>query len=359
MAARRCTWIGLIVGLVAAALGPPAGIAVQVAAAAAPVPVVFDTDMDFDDAAALAYLSQEHKRGRIQPRAVTVTNSGVGLPGLAIRNARCLLSRFGLSHVPVADGSPTAVHVAPPEARLTVELVLATVLLGCLEGTQPAPVSAAQLLADSIRSAPSGVVLIATGPLSNVAGALRSDAALADRLAATYVMGGAVHVPGNLCCTTTTGFDNSQELNMWIDPQAASDTFAALREGSVSLIALDATRHVPLTAAFAARLQSNQTTPEAQLVAAIANHPVVTLGSLVAPAYWWDPLAAMAATRPGSVSYQAERIVVVQDGPQSGRTAASADGRGMQVGVFADQARFEQVFIDTLNGRAASEGGVP
>jgi len=39
--------------------------------------------MDFDDAAALAYLSQEHKNGRIQLRAVTVTNSGVGLPGLA------------------------------------------------------------------------------------------------------------------------------------------------------------------------------------------------------------------------------------------------------------------------------------
>jgi inosine-uridine nucleoside N-ribohydrolase len=140
---------------------------------------------------------------------------------------------------------------------------------------------------------------------------------------------------------------------MWIDPQAARETLGSPREHSVSLVAVDATRHVPLTAPFAARLQSDQSTPEARLIAAIANHPVSTLGSSVTPAYWWDPLAAIAATRPGSVSYQAERILVIQDGAQAGRTAPAPDGRGVHVGVFADQARFEQVFLDALNGRAA------
>ncbi len=72
-----------------------------------------------------------------------------------------------------------------------------------------------------------------------------------------------------------------------------------------------------------------------------------------ATAYWWDPSAAMAATRPGSLTYQTEKIGVVQDGPRSGRTAPSADGRGVHVGVLAGQVRFEQVFLDTLNGRAA------
>lgn len=348
----------LIVGLVGLAV-MPVGEGRTATAATAPVPVVFDADMDFDDAAALAYLSQEHKKGRIELRAVTVTNNGVGLPGLAIHNARCLLSRFGLGHVPVADGSPSAPQVAPPEARLVVELVLATVLLGCLESTQPAPVSAAQLLVDSIRSAPNDVVVIATGPLSNLSSALRLDAAgppsattLSDHIAHTYVMGGAVHVPGNICCTTTAGFDGSQELNMWIDPPAARETFASLPERSVSLVPLDATRHVPLNAPFAERLRSDQQTPEAKLVAAIANHPVVALGSALTPAYWWDPLAAMAATRPGVVSYESYRIAVTQDGPGTGRTAPSSDGRWMQVGTFADQARFEQTFIDTLNGRS-------
>ena len=203
------------------------------------------------------------------------------------------------------------------------------------------------------------MVLVATGPLSNVSGALRLEAAgppaattLADHLAGAYVMGGAVHVPGNICCTTNIGSDGSQELNMWADPPAAQATFAALGEGSVSLVALDATRYVPITPAFAERLRNDQQTPEAQLVAAIANHPLVTLGGLVTPSYWWDPLAAVAATRPGFVSYEDDRITVVQDGAASGRTMSSTDGVGMRVGVFADQARFEQVFIDTLNGRS-------
>ncbi len=360
MAARRRTSIFVVVGLVLLALTPAAGAAPPPSVTTAPVPVVFDTDMDFDDAAALAYLSQEHKRGRIDLRAVTVTNNGVGLSGLAIKNARCLLRRFGLGHVPVADSSPLPAHIAPPEARIVVELVMASVLLGCLESTQPAPVSAERLLVDSIRNAPSDVVLVATGPLSNVAAAFRLDAAgpprattLLDHLAGAYVMGGAVHVPGNLCCTTTLGFDGSQELNMWIDPPAAQQAFASLSGSPVSLIALDATRHVPLTAAFAERLRNDQQTPEAQLVAAIANHPVVALGGALTPAYWWDPLTAVAAMRPGVVSYEDARIaVVVPDGTQSGRTVASPDGVAMRVGVSADRAGFEQVFIDALNGRS-------
>ena len=84
MAELRRKWRALV-GLVGLAVMPLAE-GRTATAATAPVPVVFDADMDFDDAAALAYLSQEHKKGRIELRAVTVTNSGVGLPGFAIHN---------------------------------------------------------------------------------------------------------------------------------------------------------------------------------------------------------------------------------------------------------------------------------
>jgi purine nucleosidase len=350
--------ISVITGLIGLGVAPAVSAGSASAAVAPPVPVVFDTDMDFDDAAALAYLSREHKAGRIDLRAVTVTNSGAGLPGSAIRNARCLLHRFGLGHVPVADGSPTAPNATPPELRLNVELVMATVLLGCLQGTHPAPVSAAALLVDTIRRSPTDVVLIATGPLSNVAAALQLDAAqpssttLQERIAATYVMGGAVGVPGNICCTTTVGFDGSQELNMWIDPPAAQRVLEAFPANPVFLVPLDATRYVPVTAPFAQRLNADQRTAEAQVVAAIANHPLISVGSALGQAFWWDPLAAMAAVRPGVVSYQDHPISVVQAGAQAGRTALAVDGRAVHVGVFADQAGFEQRFIDTLNGRS-------
>jgi purine nucleosidase len=349
VARRRIRWTCITILLVLVGLGVAPG---ALAETAPPIPVVFDSDMDFDDAAALAYLSREHKARRIDLRAVTVTNNGAGLPGSGIRNARCLLQRFGLSHVPVADGSPNAPHATPPELRLNVELVMATTLLGCLQGTHPAPVSAAHLIVDTIRRSPSDVVIIATGPLSNLAAALQSDPQLPDRIAETYVMGGAVHVPGNLCCTTTAGFDGSQELNMWIDPPAAQRVFDSFPANPVSVVALDATRFVPLTVPFAQRLGADQRTAEARVVAAIANHPIITVPAALGMAFWWDPLTAMAAIRPGVVGFQDERIVVVQDGASSGRTAASVEGRAVRLGVSADRAGFEQRFIDTLNGRA-------
>jgi purine nucleosidase len=135
-------------------------------------------------------------------------------------------------------------------------------------------------------------------------------------------------------------------------PASCSGTFESLPENSISLIPLDATRYVPITTSFAERLRADQQTPEAQIVAAIANHPLVAVNVLLASVYWWDPLTAMAATTPGVVAYVDERIAVVQDGAPSGRTVPSATGRAMHVAVAADQAGFEQAFLDTLNGRS-------
>jgi hypothetical protein len=84
------------------------------AAHARPPAVVFDTDMDFDDAATLAYLAQEHRAGRIELRAITVTNSGAGLPGRAIRHARCLAERLGLSGVRIPTAPPPGRTPSPP-----------------------------------------------------------------------------------------------------------------------------------------------------------------------------------------------------------------------------------------------------
>jgi purine nucleosidase len=51
-------------------------------------------------------------------------------------------------------------------------------------------------------------------------------------------LGGAVRVPGNLCCGTPPEFDGSQEFNDWIDPPAARAVLGA-RASSVALVPLD------------------------------------------------------------------------------------------------------------------------
>ena len=80
-------------------------------------------------------------------------------------------------------------------------------------------------------------------------------------------------------------------------------------------------------------------------------HPVL-VGAVQAglDVFWWDPLAALAATDVRLVDYRFMRISVVQDGVSSGRTIESPTGTGMRVGVSANQALFESEMLEVLNG---------
>jgi inosine-uridine nucleoside N-ribohydrolase len=323
------------------------------------VPVVFDTDMDFDDAAALAYLCAEHHRGNIDLRAVTVENDGAGMPGSAIRHARCVLSACGLPRVPVADGSATGAHAVAPELQGAVELVLEGAFASCTEGTQPSSTSAPELLARAIRGASGDVVVLTTGPLTNVAAALEADRHrhghgpdLADDIGRIVIMGGAFDVPGNLLGTGTEAFDGTQELNVWADPRAFQTVLAA-RTGLVSIVPLDATAYVPVTSEFVTRLAADQHSPEAAIVLSIAQQPIVQFGISIGAFYWWDPLAAIAATqRAHVVHFTPMRVAVVtDDSAASGRTFESRWGRYALVGTSADTTEFETTFLDGLNRR--------
>lgn len=323
------------------------------ARASEPTPVVFDTDMDFDDAMALAFLCQEHKLGRIDLRAVTVVNNGAGLPGSAIRHARCVLEACGLGEIPVADGSPVGAQAAPPELQFVVETVLEGALQGCSATTAPADRTAAELIADTIRSSEEPVVLLTTGPLTNVATALDSSSSppLRSRIASVYIMGGAIDVPGNLIGTGSETFDGTQELNVWLDPAAMTRVLGELRR--VHLVPLDATDHVPATFEFAAALSASATTAEAELVSAILHQPIIQYGMSLGAFYFWDPVTAVAATgHRGVVEFERDRIAVIEEGVASGRTISDRSGDGVFVGVSSDRARFERIFLDTLNGQA-------
>ncbi|WP_188191104.1 nucleoside hydrolase [Nonomuraea sp. SYSU D8015] len=317
--------------------------ALPAAAHARPPAVIFDTDMDFDDAATLAYLAQEHQAGRIDLRAITVTNDGAGLPGRAIRHARCLAERLGLDDVAIADASGTAPNTFPADLRQLFDRVLTAATPGCAGDETPARLPAHQLIRKVLREDPS-TQIIATGPLGNPAAALPYSAS---RLTS---MGGAVKVGGNLCCGTPPEFDGTQEFNYWLDPVAARAALTRSR-GIVRMVPLDAANQVPITDAFLDRLGADHHTPAADTVLEIVTHPEVRPLIEQGLLYWWDPLAAMSAVRPGHVEFTTGRVDVVLDGPSAGRTVLSPSGRLLWYGTTADTAAFEQRFLDTLNGR--------
>lgn len=357
MANRRIAAAVLAAAAAVSLGGAPAVAAGASPRAAPPVPVIYDGDMDIDDAATLAYLCEEDQQGRIDLRAVTVDDNGFGTPGRSAAHARAILRRCGLPTVPVAEGTGPRAHQAPAEAVQTVQ----TVLTGALDDAgDPSPVTsgAAELIDRTLAASATPVVVLATGPLSNLADALGTcrqagGGCPAGRIRSLYVMGGAVAVPGDLFGSALDGYDGSQEFNMWLDPASARTVFRTVAPGATHLVPLDATNDVPITPAFVERLGTDLHTPGARLVHDIVTQPAMTDGIAAGLYYWWDALAAVSAFRAdaGVTQWQEEPVDVVLDGAQSGRTVVSADGSCQHVATSADQTLFEQTYLDALNGR--------
>ncbi|GAA5092055.1 nucleoside hydrolase [Nocardia iowensis] len=79
--------------------------------------------------------------------------------------------------------------------------------------------SAAQMWIDLVRAHPGEIIGLCTGPLTNLALALRLEPALPTLLRRLVIMGGAFNHPGN---TTPTS-----EWNVHVDPEAAKEVFDA------------------------------------------------------------------------------------------------------------------------------------
>src|SRR5262249_11744186 len=112
--------------------------------------------------------------------------------------------------------------------------------LGDLETFQPdvgpALGASAKAIVELVMARPPGsVTLAATGPLTNLALALRLEPAIAGRLGPVVVMGGARAEGGNITA--------SAEYNIHADPHAAEEVFAA-GLANLTVIGLDATHQV-------------------------------------------------------------------------------------------------------------------
>lgn len=312
--------------------------------------VIVDTDMDFDDTAALAYLAEADRIGLIDLRAVTVAIDGVAFPGSGLSHARCLLAKVGMSGVPTSDGDILRTNNFPDWVRVLLDGVVA-------QAVQPDPATpcpaaategdAASLLIASIRSADRPVTLITLGPVTNVAQMLERDPAIVEKIERVVVEGG-----------DTTGLPpenalDPHDFNLWVDAPAAQAVLRAL-PGRVFMSAKNATDYVPLTAAFRERLAADRTTPAAGIVYSIASNGLIMSGEqggAQGGAYWWDPLAAVAATVRGVEKFKRMRIRILQSGADEGRTVVDPHGTPVHFGVSASADRFHDVFIDVLNDR--------
>jgi purine nucleosidase len=95
---------------------------------------------------------------------------------------------------------------------------------------EPRPGHAADFIIDTITAAPGEITLVAVGPLTNIALALRQEPALARRVRDFVIMGGSA---------TRGNVTPAAEFNIAADPDAAAEVFAA--GWTVTMVGLDVT----------------------------------------------------------------------------------------------------------------------
>jgi purine nucleosidase len=211
------------------------------------IPVIFDTDPGIDDAMALFLLA---RHPAIDLRAITTVFGNASL-ATTTRNALSLARFYGLD-IPVAAGA--AGPLQPPAELDFPAHVHGDDGLGGMFTQLPAHVAspdprpAHELICQMINAQPGEIVLLAVGPLTNLALALRHDPSITGKVKQVVVMGGAFGTFGHGGNVTPVA-----EANVINDPEAADLVFTA--DWPVVLIGLDVTQEVVMSEEFLASLR--------------------------------------------------------------------------------------------------------
>jgi len=186
------------------------------------IPLLIDTDPGVDDALALfmAFNSPHH-----HVVGLTIAAGNVGLD-YTVRNALKVCEIAKQSQVPVFAGAPVpliypavdAAHVHGRDGLGDVDLP---------DPTQQAQTEHAALAILRLSHRYAGkLLLVALGPLTNLALALKLDPSLPQRIQRLVVMGGAIHGHGNVTAVA--------EFNIAFDPEAAHLVFNAFPHTEVA-----------------------------------------------------------------------------------------------------------------------------
>jgi purine nucleosidase len=301
--------------------------------------VIIDHDGGVDDLIAISLLM---KSSAVHVRAITICPADSYLEP-ATRATQLFVDRLGGENITIAQGHSEGTNPFPAGWRKDAARVLT---ISALAGIPPKSTNSlvaddaahhlAKLLGGSQRYA-----ILETGPLTNIADALKVNPAIKSNISRIYVMGGAVRAAGNV---EQPGHDGSAEWNFFNQPQAAA---GVIQSGiPITLIPLDATNKVPLTRGFVDRL-SAQSSVASQLASQSWRLAATQEGT--DPYYFWDTLTAAAMLDRSVVTIENLKVRVVTDGASQGRTVEDPNGTLIEVAVDASQEKVERMFLDVLS----------
>ncbi|WP_298131288.1 nucleoside hydrolase [Micropruina sp.] len=301
----------------------------------APRPVYFDCDTGIDDALALVYLMASPE---IELAGIGTVSGNIDAKQAAV-NTLDLLAMGGKTEVPVAVGAMDPLthsfsggvpHIHGHNGVGDVELPHTD--------RKPETESAADMLVRLAHEHPGELDVIAIGPLTNLAIALKQDPSIAELVHEVYIMGGAALVPGNLSAVG--------EANIWNDPEAAQAVVEA--PWQVVLVPLDVT----LENAFEESDREALAASDSALNRALADilnlyfdFYVGEYGRRMCALH--DPLAAAIAVGQITATRAPNVPVVVDDTQGPGRGQTICDLRGQRTGTHDVEGAHVRVVLDT------------
>jgi purine nucleosidase len=297
--------------------------------------VLFDTDMgtDVDDCLALALVLASPE---LQLEGVTCVYGDVRLRAQITAK---LLRLAGRSEVPIFLGAERPLLDLRPifwpghEGK------------GLLTPADPPFAAPAQhavdYLIETVLANPGEIHLLAIGPLTNVALALRKAPQMAGALGSLMIMGGALRGPGQWHLPYG-------EHNIVCDPEAAHVIFTS--GAPITLVPLDVTTQVWIDQAGAARIRAAGSAWHTAVAYQVALYPRF---AQTGTTFLHDPLAASLLVDPTLAEYQSLHIAV----ELGGRLAAGATlvrqpnaehPANAQVAIGVARERFVAWFVERI-----------
>jgi inosine-uridine nucleoside N-ribohydrolase len=219
--------------------------------------VIFDTDFNTigDDGQCLAMAAQLHATKDIELLGLTLVVGNQYLPQ-EVSDALKAVERLGLENeLGVYAGAEipflhdyasfqqerllfgnatayTAAYTNPPTDQLVAPPD------GFATHTVAQKQHAVDFIIESVHRYPGQVTLLAIGPLTNIALAIRKDKSIVPMIKEIVIMGGQIYVPGN-------SYIRAGETNWWFDPESARVVLRA--NITRKIIPLDVTNTVAIT----------------------------------------------------------------------------------------------------------------
>jgi inosine-uridine nucleoside N-ribohydrolase len=270
--------------------------------------VLFDTDSCphfCDDGAALTILLRSPSQVTIP--GITIVPGNVW-PGQGAEFMFQMLDLLQRTQIPVYTGAQTPLVHTGAMAREAERRWGKFEFLGAfadnpeeikpppgrrLTGRKPHHEGAVAFLISEIERNPGQVTILAIGPMTNLALALRLRPEIETRIKRIVFMGGNVHVPGNA--------SPNAEFNFWFDPEAASIVLRSRIPEKV-MFGLDICNTVPFRKAQFDEIVRTRTPITELFRDGLGNGYPGFLQHPAATTYIWDSLAAAYLVDPGFVT---------------------------------------------------------